>query len=310
MNDPKNQQRVAHIHQMLLGILRGNFNYRIPLTLQNDAIEALILLLNEVAEELQNSFVYQGFVPLPDNYVYLVQCTFLLDSKLNIRYVHPSAAALLQYSTPTLQGSQLQHVLQKASYKQLRKAVKQGLYTSEEQRISLKFITAQGLLLPLCSLLLPLPAAFEDTILLVAVAPKRLTPQLQKTMTGQLPKSKTTSKTQQSYLVRPHDLEQFHQLQQRIQNHPERPLPSLKELAHSMQINEFKLKVSFKSLYGMSVFRFQRSERMRKAFVLVSHTTLAIKEIAHLCGFQDPTHFSTLFRKTHGMTPRTLRKQS
>lgn len=311
MNDSKNKERLEAIHQLLLAILQGNFNYRIALTHQNDEIEALILLLNEVAEELQNSFVYQGFVPLPDNYLYLVQCTFLLTPKLTIRYIHPSAAVLLQYPASTLQGSQLQHLLQKSSYKRLRKAVQQlEQHTHEELRVPLTFMTSQGLRLPLCALLIQLPEVFKDAFLLVAVAPKRLTPEVRHTLMGQLPKAKATSQTNSSYVVRPHDLEQLHKLSQRIQNHPETPLPSLRELAHSMEINEFKLKVSFKSLYGMSVFQFQRDERMRKAFVLVSHTTLSIKEIAHLCGFHDATHFSSLFRQTHGMTPRTLRKQT
>ena len=50
MNRPHNQERIVTMHQMLFEMARGNFNSRIPLSLFDDELETLVVLINMVAE--------------------------------------------------------------------------------------------------------------------------------------------------------------------------------------------------------------------------------------------------------------------
>ena len=54
-----------------------------------------------------------------------------------------------------------------------------------------------------------------------------------------------------------------------ILNNLEAELPSLKDFAHQLGTNEFKLKYGFRELYGTSVYRFLLQERLRKAKMLI-----------------------------------------
>src|SRR5690606_40191990 len=81
----------------------------------------------------------------------------------------------------------------------------------------------------------------------------------------------------------------------------------LKEFALQLGTNTFKLKYGFKELYGISVYRFLRNERLRKAKVLVQYGDEPFKIIAQLCGFKSVPHFSRIFKKEFGHTPTELR---
>ena len=95
-----------------------------------------------------------------------------------------------------------------------------------------------------------------------------------------------------------------------IMNNLENELPSLKEFAHQLGTNEFKLKYGFKQLYGTSVYRFLLQERLRKSKMLIQHTDHSIKTIAYQTGFKSIPHFSRVFKKTFGYTPTALRKST
>lgn len=85
---------------------------------------------------------------------------------------------------------------------------------------------------------------------------------------------------------------------------------SLKELAHSFGINEFKLKYGFKQVYGTTVFRFLMDERLKKASLLLQNTDMPLKRIAEMTGFKSFPHFSKAFKKRFGYCPSDLKKQA
>ncbi|AKU20513.1 AraC family transcriptional regulator [Massilia sp. NR 4-1] len=79
---------------------------------------------------------------------------------------------------------------------------------------------------------------------------------------------------------------------------------SLAELAHTANLNERKLKEGFKALFGTSVHAYLQEKRMQAAANLLSRTNLSITEVVMQTGYANPSHFTKLFRRHFGMTPR------
>lgn len=88
-----------------------------------------------------------------------------------------------------------------------------------------------------------------------------------------------------------------------IQNHLEEPLPTTKELSKMFGTNEFTLKDSFRTIVKTSIYQFYNDERLKKAHFLIEHTSLSLKEISYLCGFNDYTNFFKAFKKKYQDTP-------
>lgn len=51
-----------------------------------------------------------------------------------------------------------------------------------------------------------------------------------------------------------------------------------------------------------------RQARLDKAAILLARTNFSVGEIAHLCGFASPFHFSRCFRAAFGQSPRQMRQ--
>ena len=79
-------------------------------------------------------------------------------------------------------------------------------------------------------------------------------------------------------------------------------------LAHTAGINEFKLKIGFKALFGQPVFDFLTDHRMRLATQLMQTNNYSIGEIAHRCGYSHSTNFCAAFRRRFGMRPSEYKK--
>ena len=62
----------------------------------------------------------------------------------------------------------------------------------------------------------------------------------------------------------------------------------------------------------MTFIRYLTGLRMRRAEHLLAHTELMIYEISIMAGYENPTYFSTLFKKVTGLSPKNyrLKKQS
>lgn len=95
-------------------------------------------------------------------------------------------------------------------------------------------------------------------------------------------------------------------VQEHIQQHLEDPMPSARELAKLFGTNEFTLKDNFRRLLGTSLYRYYNDQRLGKAHLLIEHTTLPLKEVAFICGFNDYTNFFKAFRKKYGHTPNKV----
>lgn len=85
--------------------------------------------------------------------------------------------------------------------------------------------------------------------------------------------------------------------------------PSLIHLARKVGINDYKLKIGFKEIFGTTVFGFVRQQRLEKAKRLLEMERISVSEASLLVGYSNFSHFASLFRKTYGMNPGLLSKK-
>ncbi|MDD7257358.1 MAG: helix-turn-helix domain-containing protein [Prevotellaceae bacterium] len=85
---------------------------------------------------------------------------------------------------------------------------------------------------------------------------------------------------------------------------------SVSSLAESMYISRSQLSRRVLNLTGMNTSDFVLQVRMGKARRMLEDSTTPITEIACLCGFNDPSHFTRMYKKTYNITPSQARKRS
>lgn len=93
-----------------------------------------------------------------------------------------------------------------------------------------------------------------------------------------------------------------------IRNHYNEEI-SLTGLAEKLHMNATYLSELFKETAGMGFVAYLTSVRMQKACEYLKHREIRINQIASLVGFEDERYFSTVFKKTYGMTPGEYRKR-
>jgi AraC-like DNA-binding protein len=82
---------------------------------------------------------------------------------------------------------------------------------------------------------------------------------------------------------------------------------SLESLSRNFGLNEFKLKLGFKTLFETSPIRYLQHKRLVYALSLLRDTDKTIKEIAHEIGYAHPANFTTAFVRAFGDSPQNLR---
>lgn len=92
----------------------------------------------------------------------------------------------------------------------------------------------------------------------------------------------------------------------KVNYHKNITLDDLVELVH---INKFYLIRIFKQEVGMSPIDYLIHVRIDEAQKMLRNTNIAIADIAHLVGFQSPSHFSKTFRELSNLTPSQYRRQ-
>jgi AraC family transcriptional regulator, transcriptional activator of the genes for pyochelin and ferripyochelin receptors len=78
--------------------------------------------------------------------------------------------------------------------------------------------------------------------------------------------------------------------------------PSLLELASQVGLNDFKLKLGFKQIFGTTVFGYVWERRMQKARWWL-YTGYSVQRAAMLVGYACPSRFTVAFKKRFGITP-------
>lgn len=84
----------------------------------------------------------------------------------------------------------------------------------------------------------------------------------------------------------------------------------LEQLAKIACMGMTKLKSTFKEAHKCTITEYIQHRRMGQAEHLLSHTDLSIGRISQIVGYQSPSRFSKLFRKSTGLPPHEFHKLS
>ncbi|WP_064708272.1 helix-turn-helix transcriptional regulator [Rhizobium bangladeshense] len=83
---------------------------------------------------------------------------------------------------------------------------------------------------------------------------------------------------------------------------------TLDQLAATAGLSKFHLLRAFKRRYGETPSRRLTRYRMEEGRRLLSSTGQSITAIAFSCGYENPTHFATAFRRVFGLSPSEYRR--
>ena len=93
-----------------------------------------------------------------------------------------------------------------------------------------------------------------------------------------------------------------------IETHLAEPL-TIAGIAVASGMSETALKQGFRGLFGRSVYDHVLHARCSSAADMLRNTTLAIQQVAELCGFSNASHLAKHFRERFSMTPLRYRSQ-
>nr|NSL49362.1 helix-turn-helix transcriptional regulator [Dendrosporobacter quercicolus DSM 1736]SDM26176.1 AraC-type DNA-binding protein [Dendrosporobacter quercicolus] len=79
--------------------------------------------------------------------------------------------------------------------------------------------------------------------------------------------------------------------------------PTLAVLAKQICLNEFKLKIGFKQLFGQTVHAYIVDKRLELARQLLEEKKLKAGEAASFIGYSNASYFALAFRKKFGVSP-------
>ena len=108
--------------------------------------------------------------------------------------------------------------------------------------------------------------------------------------------------------LRKYDLEKLYEAREFLLHNIENP-PTLKQLAHKVGLNEFKLKKGYKQVFGTTIFGDFNKVRMEEAKHYLLETDKSISDISLLAGYDDPPNFIRAFKHYFGTSPNRYRKE-
>ena len=86
--------------------------------------------------------------------------------------------------------------------------------------------------------------------------------------------------------------------------------PVLSELALIASMSETKLRPLFKQTFGDTIYNYYQKARMEEAAFLLKQAKHSVSEVGYELGFSNLSHFSRLFEKQYGITPKKFSSAS
>lgn len=80
--------------------------------------------------------------------------------------------------------------------------------------------------------------------------------------------------------------------------------PFIPTLATTVGMSETKLKHLFKQTFGDTIYNYYQKVRMEEAAFLLKQSGYSVSEVGYQLGFSNLSHFSRLFQRHYGMTPK------
>ncbi|WP_413999294.1 helix-turn-helix domain-containing protein [Flavobacterium sp. W1B] len=299
-----NQQRIISIRLMLFQMAKGNFNIRIPVSSYDDELEALVVLLNMVAEEMSEAIFHSGYVnshQSHQSYQFSTQFSFVLDKNYYIKNINKEVVELLGYSEKEVLNKPLTFFLTPDSIAKIAFA-RELLSTSSysQAHVAISFVSKEKLLVSAnCTIILLLDdtatilnglSSFSQAAVLNLIEPDR------------------EASTEKQPGTRKTDACIVQQLYDYILQHLDEPLPPLKTLSKLFSTNEYKLKDGFRHFFRTSIYQFYNEERLKRSHLMVKESNIPLKNIAHMNGFADYSNFSKSFKRRFGYSPNELKR--
>jgi AraC-like DNA-binding protein len=290
-----NEDRIVTIHQMLFEMARGNFNSSIPLSSYDDKLETLVVLINMVAEEMKESIFQVGYVNNHRTLQFIAQSTFVLDASFSIKSFTPEVTAFLDYSESELIDLPLASIITTTSFEQLQDILDSTI--AMPATIALDFTPKEHLPVSVSCTIGKLVNSSE--IIVNLVTPARQDSYRPLAYENENEKHNKTRKADALLIQKLYDY---------ILTHLEEPLPSLKVLSYEFGTNEHKLKDGFRHFFKTSIYQFYNEERLKRAYFMIEHTGIPLKNISAMNGFNNYPNFSKSFKKRFGFSPYELKR--
>lgn len=80
--------------------------------------------------------------------------------------------------------------------------------------------------------------------------------------------------------------------------------PVIRELAQLAAMSETKLKQLFKQTFGTTIYNYYQQARIKEAAFLLKQGKHSVGQVGYELGFTNLSHFSRLFEKQYGLTPK------
>lgn len=109
--------------------------------------------------------------------------------------------------------------------------------------------------------------------------------------------------------LRPDDLNRIYQAKDILIQNMDNP-PSLLSLARQVGLNDYKLKIGFRHVFGTTAFGYLHTYRMEQARQLLETREMNVKEVANTVGFANSRYFSAAFKRQFGINPRSCLRGS
>ena len=103
--------------------------------------------------------------------------------------------------------------------------------------------------------------------------------------------------------LKPDDIERIHLAESILMSNLSDP-PSLMQLAHQVGLNDYKLKVGYRQVFGTTVFGYLHQRRMELARQLLSEQRMRVKDVAQTVGYISQSQFAKAFRRQFGVNPK------
>lgn len=125
----------------------------------------------------------------------------------------------------------------------------------------------------------------------------------------QLEQLATPQKCDRSQVLKGNDIDRIHQAREILICKCDRP-PSLMELARQVRLNDYKLKLGFRQVFGTTVFGYLHTYRLERSRQLLETGQMSVGEVMRTVGYANRGHFATAFKRRFGVNPKTyLSKQ-
>ncbi|MCZ4319902.1 helix-turn-helix domain-containing protein [Aequorivita viscosa] len=304
--------RLIDIQKVIQALAHGDFNLRVARTAEDDEIETISVMVNMMAEEMKETLGFYSDIRRRSSIADQVHVVFILDTNYKILFVTKNVSMVLGYEPKEVINKSFSNLLS-ISYIDIWRAIGSKIifsdqYNSQHQMIlRCKNKIERSIK---CGVVSIYDKALVSQYIMINSYYPVFKSKLLEDKKKLLPDSNGSGKKKEvsKILLRPRDRRALQNIYNYIIKNLEVPLPHLKELAHEYAINEFKLKKGFKKLYGTSVFRFFKQERLKKARLLIENTNLPMREVAKRCGYRSQTHFSKDFRSHFNLPPSKVRK--